>query len=316
MQAVSTNRPTLLFATQAYAPLQRLICSDQVREGDLERDSFPDGERYLRVSTPVRGRRVAVLGGTIDDAATLELFDLAGALVLEGAAALTLLIPYFGYSTMERQAKAGEVVTAKLRAHLLSSIPRPAGGLQVVLVDLHAPGLPYYFEGTIRPVHLFPTRLLCEAIRTCAEHEPYVVGAVDAGAAKRVQHLANVLGVEAGFVFKRRHSGSQVSFTALAASVEGKRVVLCDDMVRTGGSLIQAARAYLDAGATSVAAVATHGVLPPGALDRLQASEVLDCLVVTDSHPRALAQRGGFLRVVTIAGLLERWLHRDQEEDR
>lgn len=306
--------PTLLFATQPYAPLQRLICSDRVQEGHVHRDHFPDGERYLRVQSPVAGRRVAVLGGTIDDAATLELFDLAGAMVLEGAHALTLLIPYYGYSTMERQTRPGEVVTAKLRAHLLSSIPRPAGGLQIVLVDLHAPGLPYYFEGDIRPVHVFPTALLCEAIRTCADGEPYVVGAVDAGAAKRVQHLANKLGVQAGFVFKRRHSGDRVSFTALAADVVGRKVVLCDDMVRTGGSLVQAARAYLEAGATSVAAVATHGVLPDGAVARLRDSGLLECLIVTDTHPNAVPQRSDFVRVVTIAGLLERWLHHDQQE--
>lgn len=310
------TRPTLLFATQAYVPLQRLICSDRVEQGVLTRDAFPDGERYLRLESPVRGRRVAVLGGTIDDAATLELHDLAGAAVLEGAAALTLLIPYFGYSTMERQVKPGEVVTAKLRAHLLSSVPRPSGGLQVVLLDLHAPGIPYYFEGNIRPVHLFPTALLAEAIRACADGEPFVVGAVDAGAAKRVQHLANVLGVQAGFVFKRRLAGDRVSFTALAADVVGRKVVLCDDMVRTGGSILQAAQAYLDAGATSVAAVATHGVLPAGTVERLRDSGLLECLVVTDSHPSALAQRGGFLRVITTAGLLEGWLHHDQQEDR
>ena len=305
----------LLFATRAYRPLQRLICSDTVRRGVVARSDFPDGERYLRIDSPVRGRRVAVLGGTIDDASTLELYDLAGALVLEGARSLTLLIPYFGYSTMERQAKAGEVVTAKLRARLLSSIPRPADGLQVVLFDLHAPGLPYYFDGDVRPVHVFPSALLSECIRGCIDDDaPYVVGAVDAGAAKRVQNLANHLGVEAGFVFKRRHDGSRVSFTALAADVVGRTVVLCDDMVRTGGSLLQAAAAYREAGATSVSAVATHGVLPGDALDRLESSGLLDALVVTDSHPRVLELKRPFLRVVTIAGVLERWLHRDSEE--
>lgn len=302
---------TLLFATEAYEPLQRLICSDRVIEGALERNHFPDGERYLRMLSPVRDRPVAVLGGTIDDHATLELFDLAGAAVSHGASAVTLLIPYFGYSTMERSKYDGEVVTAKLRAHLLSSIPRPANGLRVVLVDLHSPGIPYYFEEHIQPVHLVPTDLLCTVVRELADGEEVVLGAVDAGGAKRVQTLANALGVEAGFVFKRRHNGSDVSFTALAAEVSGQPVVLCDDMVRTGGSLIQAARAYREAGATRVAAVATHGVLPDGAVERLQDSGVIDTLVVTDTHPRAVAQRSEFLRVVTIAGLLETWLDKN-----
>jgi ribose-phosphate pyrophosphokinase len=300
--------PVLLFCTPAYRGLHRLILSDRVTPGDLERRRFEDGERYLRVRSDVQGRHVAVLGGTIDDTATLELFDLAGLLVQEGCRSLTLLIPYFGYSTMERQARSGEAVTAKLRARLLSALPAPGDGLRVVLLDLHAPGLPWYFEGHIHPVHLVPYDLLAQAARELGRGEPFVVGAVDAGGAKRVQGLANRLGVEAGFVFKKRLGADRVSFTALHADVEGRPVVLCDDMVRTGGSLIQAARAYRRAGASRVAAVATHGVLPEGALDRLRDSGLLDALVVTDSHPRAVAQADGFLRVVTVAGVFERWL--------
>ncbi|MFK7930154.1 MAG: ribose-phosphate diphosphokinase [Myxococcota bacterium] len=303
--------PTLLFATQPYRPLQRLICSDRVVEGALTRDVFPDGERYLRIDNPVRGRAVAVLGGTISDSATLELYDLAGAAVSQGARSLTLLIPYFGYSTMERSARDGEVVTAKLRAHLLSSLPSPSGALRVVMIDLHSPGIPYYFEEHIQPVHLMATELLCTAVRELAGQDDYVLGAVDAGGAKRVQNMANRLGVEAGFVFKRRINGDRIAFTALAADVQGRAVVLCDDMVRTGGSLIQAARAYRAAGATRVSAVATHGVLPADAVDKIRDSGVIDCLVVTDSHPNAVAQRSDLVHVVTIAGLLEQWLDKN-----
>lgn len=305
-----TPGPIRLFSTRAYAGLERLLQSERVVCGRLERQSFPDGERYLRVVDEVRNQDVAVLGGTIDDASTLELCDLASTVVQEGARSLTLLIPYFGYSTMERQARPGEAVTAKLRARMLSALPQPGNGTRVVLVDLHSPGLPWYFEGSVRPVHLFPGDLLASAARDLARGEPFVLGAVDAGGAKRVQTLANRLGVEAGFVFKRRLSGDRVSFTAMHADVSGRPVVLCDDMVRTGGSLIQAARAYREAGATRVSAVATHGVLPDGALDRLRESGVLDRLVVTDTHPRAVDQADDFLRVVTIAGDLERWLDR------
>jgi ribose-phosphate pyrophosphokinase len=302
------SAPTLLFATRAYCGLQRTILSDRVAEGRLEREDFPDGERYVRILSDVRERHVAVLGGTIDDTATLELYDLATTATLEGARSLTLIVPYFGYSTMEHGRHKGEIVTAKVRAQLLSSLPPAVEGTRIVLLDLHSPGLPYYFEGHIRPVHLNGWSCLQEAIREAAPSKRFVLGAVDAGGAKRVQSLANVLGVEAGFVFKRRLSGDRVTFTAMHADVEGRPVVLCDDMVRTGGSLIQAARAYRDAGATRVAAVATHGVLPPGALERIQDSGVIERLVVTDSHPNAVAQGNDFLRVVTIAGVLERWL--------
>lgn len=302
------SEPVLLFATRAYASLHRMILSDTVQPGALERRHFPDGERYVRIRSAVRDRHVAVLGGTIDDESTLELFDLASGLVQEGCRSLTLLIPYFGYSTMERQGQPGELVTAKLRARLLSAIPSPGDGLRVVLIDLHAPGLPWYFEGPLQPVHLMPWRCLQTAARELAAGEPFVLGAVDAGGAKRVQKLANRLGVQAGFVFKQRLSGEAVRFTALHADVEGRPVILCDDMVRTGGTLLNAARAYRDAGATRIAAIATHGVLPGDALDRLRDSDLLEAIIVTDSHPRALALEDGFLRVVTLAGLLEHWL--------
>jgi ribose-phosphate pyrophosphokinase len=309
MQEVG-DRPIILFATSAYEGLARLIASERVRRGEVERRRFPDGERYLRLLTDVRGAHVAVLGGTIDDSETLELYDLAGSSVIEGARSLTLLIPYFGYSTMERQLWRGEVVTAKLRARLLSSLPRASDGTRVVLLDLHSPGIPFYFEGEVRPVHLSAEPVLIQAIRELAQGEPFVLGAVDAGGAKRAQSLANQLGVEAGFVFKRRESGDRVSFTAMHADVQGRPVILIDDMVRTGGSMLQAARAYRNAGATRVSAVATHGVLPGDSARRMQDAGVIDRLVVTDSHPVAVVQQGSFVHVVTVAGLLEQWLDR------
>lgn len=135
--------------------------------------------------------------------------------------------------------------------------------------------------------------------------EDFVLGATDAGRAKWVESLANDLGVQAGFVFKRRTSGTDTEVTALAANVRGRKVVIYDDMIRTGGSLIGAARAYLDSGASHVAAVCTHGVFPAGALDTLAASGLFTEVACTDSHPNAEAARAHpLLRVTTIAPVL------------
>src|SRR5688572_11582624 len=92
------------------------------QRGEIERRTFPDGEHYLRAVTDVTDKDVIVVGGTIDERATLELYDLASGLVTYGAYRLTLVIPYYGYSTMERAVKPGEIVTAKTRACVLSSI--------------------------------------------------------------------------------------------------------------------------------------------------------------------------------------------------
>lgn len=298
-----------MFSTRSYGYLQRALCESAACEaGELEERSFPDGERYLRILTECIDRDVVVLGGTVTDADTLTLYDLACATVGQGARSMTLIIPFFGYQTMERRVRRGEVVVAKTRARLFSAIP-PAGlGNRVVMVDLHSEGITHYFSGEVRPVHLHARRLILEEIRRLGGDD-YVLGATDAGRAKWVESLANDLGVEAAFIFKRRMHDGSTQVSALAADVGDRRVVIYDDLIRTGGSLIGAAEAYVDAGATSVAAVATHGVLPGDSLKRIHGSGLLPEVVCTDSHPRAveLAGEPGF-RVVSIAGLLADFL--------
>src|SRR5688500_1208639 len=144
------------FAIENYEPLAHELA--RLAGGHFAgviRDRFPDGEHYLRVDGEVNDRHVVLVGGTVDHDATLELYDLGCAIVENGAATLTLVVPYFGYSTMERSVKPGESVMAKNRARILSSIPRAKLGNQILLLDLHSEGIPHYFEGTIRPFHVY-----------------------------------------------------------------------------------------------------------------------------------------------------------------
>jgi len=294
----------LIFSTQSYAYLQKSVCAaGGFESGEVEVKTFPDTERYQRVLTSVDHRHVALIGGTITDADTLELYDLATGLVQNGAQTLTLVIPYFGYSTMERPVKSGEVVTAKARARLLSSLPAAIEGNRVMLLDLHSEGLPYYFEGHMRPVHLYAKTVVTTIARKMCGSD-FVLACTDAGRAKWVQSLANDLQVPASFVFKRRVDGSHTEVSAVSAQVAGKPVIIYDDMIRTGSSLLNAARAYRDAGAKSVAAIATHGIFPADSLAKMKQSGLLTQIVVTDSHPRALALQSDFLKVETIAPLL------------
>src|SRR5215470_1271818 len=114
----------LVFAIGPYDYLGRAIAARSGWEfGGLERKTFPDGEHYRRIETDPADRDVVLVGGTIDDACTLELYDTACGLAMLGAYRLRLVMPFFGYATMERAVKPGEIVTAKTRARLLSSIP-------------------------------------------------------------------------------------------------------------------------------------------------------------------------------------------------
>ena len=294
----------LLFSTQNYEYLaERMLPYNTLEKGEVERKVFPDGERYQRIVSEVNDRDVVIVGGTISDNDTLELYDLACACVSYGARSLTLVIPYFGYSTMERAVKYGEVVTAKNRAMLLSAIPHNSMGNRVILVDLHTEGLPHYFESGIRPVHVYCKDIVREAAQEIGGKD-FVLASTDAGRAKWVESLANDMNVNAAFVLKRRVSGEKTQVTSISADVKGKKVIIYDDMIRTGGSLVNAAKAYKDAGASEIYVITTHGLFNNDALKRIKDSGVIGCVVSTDTHPNAEQIKDDFLCVKTVAKLL------------
>lgn len=303
------KQPLLLFSTERYQELGEDIAGAGGFDlGVVERKVFPDDERYRRIETDCARRDVVLVGGTVDDVDTLEIYDLACGLVHLGAHTLTLVLPWFGYQTMERASKQGEIVAAKNRARLLSSVPTAGSGNRAVLIDLHSEGIPHYFSGNIRPVHVQARSVVLQAIRDFGG-EDFVLGATDAGRAKWVERLANDLLVDAAFVFKRRLSDTQTEVTALAADVEGRPVVIYDDMIRTGGSLISAAQSYKSAGASEVYAVCTHGVFANDSLDKIRDSGVLEGIACTDTRPhvRELAD-GDYLRVYSVADLIAQFL--------
>lgn len=270
-------------------------------------ERFPDGEVYHRLPD-IRGQHVVFVGGTVDDAHVLELFDSASAAVMYGAQKLTLLVPYFGYATMERAVKSGEAVKAKARARLLSAIPRSPLGNEIHLVDLHTEGLVHYFEDGTFARHIYANRVICDGIRAYAGKSPLVLGSVDAGRSKWVQSLAHDLDAPAAFALKERVSATETKLVALSQSKfdEGAIVFIYDDMIRTGGSLIEAAHAYVAAGAKRIVAVATHGVLPGDSLQRIERCGLIERVIVTDSHPRGaeLAQTSSFISVLSLAATL------------
>lgn len=285
---MSSRVPRRLLVTIAsYAYLEpRFLAASELQAVPVERKWFPDGERYLRVAEDVRGADVVLLGGTPSDLDWLELYDLGFAISRAGARSLSIVIPYFGYSTMERAVLAGEVVTAKTRARLVSSIPPCEGGTRVILFDLHTDGIEFYFGHGHLTRHVYGAPIITRLIHDVTHGEPFVLGATDAGRAKWVESLAKKLGVEPAFVYKRRDSGSgALRVTGVNADVRGLDVVVYDDMIRTGASLLQAGRAYLEAGARRVHAVASHLVLPGDSLAKLEQSGVFASIHGTDSHP-------------------------------
>lgn len=351
------DKKSILFCTASYEYLKQsmmksdqfidgIIARGQSKEGPTQEDKpFPDGERYHRILTEVADYPVVLLGGTIDDRETMELLDLGQAIVQKGALSLLMVVPYFGYSTMERQVNPGDVVKAKNRARLLSAIPTASFGNRIYLLDLHSEGIPHYFENSLVAVHVYARDIIIDAIKDVVrewqssamvasavtdsggrakasaaqtsagdaidwlDHTHFTLASTDAGRAKWVESLAQDMAgrgipVHPAFIIKRRVSGSETEIADISADVEGKFVVIYDDMVRTGGSAIKAARAYTEQGAKGVALICTHGVLPGESLKRIQESGYFFKVIVTDSHPRAMDLKSDFLKVVSVGDLL------------
>lgn len=307
-----SNAQKLLFTIPSYEYLRpRILAAGDFEVGEVERRHFPDGERYMRLAADSWGRDVVLLGGTPTDLDALEVYDLGYAISRAGAHSLALVMPYFGYSTMERAVRPGEVVTAKTRARLISAIPPCDGGMRVFLFDLHTDGIEFYFDNSHITHHLYGSPIIRASIKRLMGDRPFVLGATDAGRAKWVQSLAGHLGVEPAFVYKKRDAISgELGVTGINADVRGREVVIYDDMIRTGSSLLQAGRAYRSAGATAVHAIASHLILPPGSLANLRAAGVFQTILGTDSHPgsQQLADTPG--AVASVAEMIVKALER------
>jgi ribose-phosphate pyrophosphokinase len=295
----------ILFHIKDYQYLaEKLLASALFEKGEIENSCFSDGERYQRILSNVENRDVVVVGGTVSDGATLELFDLASSLVSYGANSMSLVIPYFGYSTMERAVLPGEIVTAKTRARLLSAIPRSNRGNKVYLFDLHSEGIQYYFEHDLYPVHVYCKQIIIKAAK---EHggENFIIASTDAGRAKWVESLANEMGVNAAFILKRRLKGDHTEVTAINADVSGKTVIIYDDMIRSGGSIVNAAETYKKAGATEIIVITTHGLFVSDGLQKLKNCGLIKKLICTDSHTNSQhIINDDFVEVISIAGLI------------
>ena len=345
----------ILFSTLSYCALRdkMLACGDFERgvlirnvtgKGNLEDDvPFTDGERYLRLGTDVDDRECIVVGGTIDDREMMDMFDIGCALFDWGALRIKFVIPFLGYSTMERAVKPGEAVKAKNRTRILDRIPQAPMGNRFYFLDLHAPGEQYYLENR-QAYHIYAKTIVTDAAKALAKDEfviassalpvidatasgegtvstadgtvsvqgagpngeTFILASTDAGRMKWIESLAKDLGVLPAFAYKHR-DGDKTESLGISGPVAGKFVIIYDDMIRTGGSLINAALAYKAAGARHIAVISTHGILPGEALAKLQKSGLFTKIVVTDSLPRPealLAEFSDFLQVETVAPLL------------
>lgn len=310
----------LLYNTEPYAPLAaELLVREETefKRGDLERDTFPDGEKYLRVRDHVKGTHCTILGGTTNTEDIFEILNLGYQLTTSGAKKLSIIIPCFGYQTMERQSNPGEVVMAKTMAHWLSSIPRAAYGNEIIILEPHTDTISQYFSPDVNARAISAMDIIIKACVELTGSTEFVLGSTDVGRAKALEYIqrgyankGREYDVDTAFIYKRRQSGTSTEITGINADVDGKTVVIYDDMIRTGGSLLKAANIYRAEGAAEVYAMTTHGILPGDSADKIKKSGLIKRIGLTNSHPNAAFKTSGdpdFWRLFSVGGLLSRY---------
>ena len=268
---------------------------------------FPDGEIDVRVEDHVRGNDVYLVQSTcppVNDN-LMELLILIDAVRRASSGRITAVIPYYGYARKDRKDEGRVPITAKLVANLLVT----AGIDRVITVDLHAAQIQGFFD--IPVDHLYSAPVLATYFESLAVPDLIVV-APDVGSAKMARGYAKRLHTDLAIVNKRRISADRTEVTELIGSVEGKKVLLIDDMISTAGSITEAARSVLERGATEVYLAATHGVLCGPARERLVACGARE-IVLTDTIPVDPLGIPG-MRVLSMAPLLAAAIDRVHHE--
>lgn len=295
-----------ILSSQKYEYLKQNILkqADCFNDICIETETFSDGEHYWKIATPEQLRRkpAVYIAGTVNDESIFELYNIASTLVREQCSSLHIVIPYFGYSTMERAIKDGEAVTAKNIANLISSIPQAPLGNFVYMMDLHSLGTQYYFENTIHPIHLTSWNVIKEMLSPFGKN--IVLASTDMGRAKWIEKMGNELQLETAYIMKKRLSGSKTEVVALNAEVKDKDIVIFDDMIRSGTSLIHAAEAYKNAGANNIYVITVHGIFVSGALDKLKSCGVINKILCTNTHVNAQKMKDDFVKVYDISKVI------------
>ncbi len=299
-----------IFSGSAHPELARRIADAVgVPLGDATVTSFPDGESKVRINEDIRGRDVFIVQPTSGPANhhIMELLILVDAIRRASAARITAVIPYFGYARQDRKDRPRVPITAKLVANLLVA----AGVNRVLTMDLHAQQIQGFFD--IPVDHLYARPVMLRYLRQKQHRDPLAVCSPDVGGLKMAEAYSQALGVGLVTVAKRRKSDTEVDPLYLIGEVEGKSVLLVDDLTSTAGTLTSAARICKANGARAVFAGVSHAVLTDLAYERLRESEITE-LITTNSTP-IKPPAGSKIEVLCIAQLLGEGIQRIHNDE-
>ena len=292
-QSMKGDHPIQIFAGRSNPALARAIAQAYGQElGKVEIKNFSDGEIYVHYEESIRGGDVFLIQSTHPTADNwMELLLLIDAAKRASAERITAVIPYFGYARQERKDQPRVSIAAKLMANMLTT----AGVNRVLTMDLHAAQIQGFFDVPVD--HLYGSAVFIEYFRSM-ELENLVVVAPDVGGIKMARAYSKRLKADLALIDKRRPQQNVAEVMHIIGEVEGKNVILIDDMIDTAGTLTSAASALRKAGALRIMAAGTHPLLSGPAYDRIESSEI-ESLIVTDTIP--LVRASDRITVVSVA---------------
>jgi ribose-phosphate pyrophosphokinase len=281
------------------------------RLGEARLSRFSDGEMFCQIEENVRGVHSYVIQPTCTPANDnlVELLIMVDALRRASAGSITAVLPYYGYARQDRKMAPRTPITSRLVADLLET----AGVQRVLCVDLHASQIQGFFNVPFD--HLFALPVFLNDYLRSTFDEQAVFVSPDAGGVERARAYSKRLGASLAIVDKRRERANESEVMHLIGDVKDRDCIIVDDLIDTGGTLCNAARAVMDKGARRVVACATHGVLSGPAVQRIEESPLSE-VVVTNSIPRAASgMTSSKIKYLSIASLLAEAIRRIDAND-
>ena len=301
------DTPLAIFAGRSNLALSRAIAEQYSAElGEVTIKPFSDGELYVKYEQSIRGEDIFVVQSTPPPGDTImELLLLLDAAKRASANRVTAVMPYFGYARQDRKDQPRVSIASKLMANILSE----AGADRILTMDLHAAQIQGFFD--IPLDHLYASRLFIDHFQAQSIDNLAVV-APDVGSLKMARSYAKQLDASLAFIDKRRPKANVAEIMNIIGEVEGKNILIVDDLIDTAGTLTNAASALKERGALNIYATCTHPILSGPAYQRIEDSPI-DELMVTDTVP--LRKPSPKIKVLSVASIFAEAIQRIHTND-
>jgi len=286
--------PKIFASSQSVVLAEKIAESYGMELGKVKKNLFSDGEYQVCFEESIRGRRIFLIGSTNPPNDNLmEMLLMIDAAKRASARHITAVMPYFGWARQDRKDQPRVPIAAKLVAKILQA----AGATRIMTMDLHADQIQGFFEVPVD--HLFASTILLPHVEAL-NLDNITIASPDMGGSKRAYAYSKYLKCEVVICYKQRKKANVIDTMEVIGNVEGRNIILVDDMVDTAGTLTKAADVMMERGALSVRALTTHAILSGPAYERIEKSDLQE-LIVTDTIP--LKKQSSKIKVVSCAPL-------------